>query len=250
MCFMLSCFLCACTLLSAAREKHITTVKYQKYRASGGLESKAWSLFCSDVSCDARGWKDQMLGLFCQNLNMVTPDLSCYSCRAKPISPLPGHGAIALVLKLVPFLCALVYLVIPTKNPCIHQSVEVLLSPPFVAHVFVETFLLPFTVAARLSSSWALALLIFSLYNFTTSLQSFKCGKSPFYSLVLVLYWTSEHTLECLQGLSQMLKQGIKYRRQCCACFSTGIFLLGQLISQKDLFFSFSLCQVVITTVS
>lgn len=44
---------------------------------------------------------------------------------------------------------------------------EILLNSLFAANVFIETFLLPFTALARLSSRWALALLIFSTHNLT-----------------------------------------------------------------------------------
>lgn len=56
--------------------------------------------------------------------------------------------------------------------PHIQWRVVILLSPPCVISVSIETFLLSTTPTARLSSPWALALLIVSLHDFTKPLQS------------------------------------------------------------------------------
>lgn len=45
---------------------------------------------------------------------------------------------------------------------------EIVLSPPFVANIFIGTFALFFTAAAGFSFVWALVLVIFSLNNLTT----------------------------------------------------------------------------------
>jgi len=47
---------------------------------------------------------------------------------------------------------------------------EILLSIPFVVYSMINTFILPFVAVTKLSYSWALTLLIFSLNNLKMSL--------------------------------------------------------------------------------
>lgn len=78
---------------------------------------------------------------------------------------------------------------------------EILLSPPFVAD---ECYKLSFMAVTRLSSSWALALLIFSLYNLMTS-----CSPSELLGEQLPL--TSTHPT--FSALGHTRKECHKFRK-------------------------------------
>lgn len=75
---------------------------------------------------------------------------------------LDKEGIKCLCLFLIPCHCTTL---------CIQPMMETLLGPPFAGNVFIETFFVVFNCSSqKKKSSWALAFLIFSLHDLTTSL--------------------------------------------------------------------------------